>query len=96
MANSNTFVNTYTQNITQFCQMIQTLRMQNDQIVQDPNLVKDYFTVDANGANSTGGRPRKDITEQDVMKAKDAMVQLLFTFDSGEPTQKSYLYKMQP
>ena len=96
MANPNTFINTYTQNIVQLCQLMQTLRAQNDQLTQDPNLVKDYFTVDANGVNSTGGRPRKDIVEADVNNAQAALVQMLFTFDSGSPTQKSYLFKMLP
>ena len=96
MANPNTFINTYTQNIVQLCQLMQTLRAQNDQLTQDPNLVKAYFTTDANGVNDTCGRPRKDIVEADVNNAQAALVQMLFTFDSGSPTQKSYLFKMLP
>ena len=96
MANANTFINTYTQNIVQFCQLMQTLRSQNDQLTQEPSLVSDYFTVDANGVNRDGGRPRKDIVEVDVTNAQGALVQMLFTFDSGSPTQKSYLFKMLP
>jgi hypothetical protein len=68
---------------------MQTLRIQNDQIDQDPTLIDRYFAQNPN-------QIRSDITKQDVTSAHDAIVQMLFTFDSGSPTQKSYLYKMQP
>jgi hypothetical protein len=82
-------MNTYSQNIVGFVQMMQTLRTQNDQIDQDPTLIDRYFAGNPN-------QIRSDITKQDVTNAHDAIVQMLFTFDSGSPTQKSYLYKMQP
>jgi hypothetical protein len=37
---------------------------------------------------------RGDIVKQDFTNSDSAIVQILFTFDSGGPTQKSYLFKM--
>jgi lipopolysaccharide biosynthesis regulator YciM len=82
-------MNLYSQNIVQFCQLMSTLRTQNDQLDQDPTLLDRYF-------GSNPNQIRADITKQDVTNAHDAIVQMLFTFDSGSPTQKSYLFKMQP
>jgi hypothetical protein len=87
MSNPVSFINTYTQNIVQFCQLMNTLRANNDQLAQDPTLITRYFAI-------TG--TRSDIVAQDVTNAHDALVQLLFAFDSGSPTQKSYLFKMLP
>jgi lipopolysaccharide biosynthesis regulator YciM len=89
MSNPTTFINLYSQNIVQFCQLMATLRTQNDQITQDPTLITRYFAQNPN-------QIRSDIVAADVSNAQEALVQMLFTFDSGSPTQKSYLYKMQP
>lgn len=96
MANPNTWMDTYVRNITQLNNFLEELRTLNAQLDGDPTLITGYFTVDANGVNATGGRPRKDIVEQDVKNAEAAIVQMLFTFDSGSPSQKSLLFKMQP
>lgn len=95
MSNPITFVNSYTQNIVQFCQLIQTLRGQNDQLVQDPTLVDRYFATE-NPSNPNVSLVRTDIVAQDVKNAQAAIVQMLFTYDSGAPTQKSMLFKMLP
>jgi lipopolysaccharide biosynthesis regulator YciM len=89
MSNPTTFINLYSQNIVQFCQLMAILRTQNDQVDQDPTLLDRYFAQNPN-------QIRQDITKADVTNAHAALVQMLFTFDSGSPTQKSYLYKMQP
>ena len=95
MSNPNTFINSYAANIQQYVNLTQTLRTQNDQIDQDPELIADYF------AQSSGGSPgqmppRTDIVAADVEAAQAAIVQLLFAFDSGDPPQKAALYKMLP
>jgi hypothetical protein len=89
MSNPTTFINLYSQNIVQFVQLIQTLRTQNDQLTQDPTIITRYFAQNPN-------QIRSDIVAADVTNAQEALGQMLFTFDSGSPTQKSYLYKMQP
>jgi hypothetical protein len=97
MSNAISFINTYTQNIVQLCQLMQTLRVNNDQIDADPTLIDRYFSTPPFGqAGSPNQVPRTDIVAQDVTNAHSALVQMLFTFDSGSPTQKSYLYKMLP
>lgn len=95
MSNPVSFVNTYTQNIVQFCQLMQVLRGNNDQLEQDPSLITRYFATE-NPGNPNISVVRKDITEQDVKDAQAALVQMLFTYDSGSPTNKSMLFKMLP
>lgn len=95
MSNPTTFINTYTQNIVQLCQLMATLRTNNDQLTQDPTLITRYFEQ-TNPGNPNISIIRTDITAVDVENAQAALVQMLFTFDSGSPTQKSYLYKMLP
>jgi hypothetical protein len=95
MSNPVTFINTYTQNIVQLCQLMQTLRSNNDVLEQDPTLIDRYFAM-TNPANPNISVVRTDINKQDVTNAQSALVQMLFTFDSGSPTQKSYLFKMLP
>jgi len=87
MSNPTTFVNTYVQGFQQLNQVLQTLRGLNDQLAQDPTLATRYFT-------SPGART--DIVAQDITNAKDALVQILFAFDSGSPAQKSFLFKLFP
>ena len=96
MSNPNTFINGYSANIVEFVRLIQALRTQNDQIVQDPSLITRYFDQEAMTSGPGTLTPRNDISEQDVQNAKSAIEQMLFAFDSGAPTQKSYLYKMVP
>lgn len=89
MSNPTTFINTYANNIVQLVQILQTLRTQNDQITQDSTLINRYFAQNPN-------QIRSDIVAADVTNAQSALVQVLFAFDSGSPTQKSHLYKMLP
>jgi len=95
MSNPVSFVNTYTQNIVQFCQLMQTLRGNNDQLAQDPSLITRYFAT-TNPSNPNITVVRTDITAEDVEAAQAALVQILFAYDSGSPAQKSKLFKMLP
>lgn len=95
MSNPVSFINSYTQNIVQFCQLMQVLRGNNDQLAQDPSLVDRYFAT-TNPANPNISVIRTDITKADVIAAENAITQMLFTYDSGSPTQKSQLFKMLP
>ena len=96
MANSNTFINSYSANIAQFVNLMQTLRTQNDMIDQDPALIDEYFDPPAAPPGSFVQPPRTDIDAADVTAAHAAIVQLLFAFDSGSPPQKAALYQMVP
>ena len=89
MANPNTWMNLYCAQINNFCNLIQDLRLMNDQLAADPSIVTKYFA-------ETSPPPRSDIVAADVTNAESAITQMLFTFDSGTPTQKSYLFKVIP
>ena len=51
---------------------------------------------DENPSNPNINVVRTDITEQDVKDAQAAIVQMMFTYDSGDPSNKSALFKMLP
>jgi hypothetical protein len=89
MSNPISFINAYASNIVTLCKVLEDLRVQNDMIAQDATLISSYFAAGPMGV-------RTDIAAADVTAAKDAMVQLLFTYDSGSPPQKAALYKMTP
>lgn len=84
MANPVTFANDYFAQVANLINVLEDLRTLNDRIAQDSGLVAAYF---ANPVHRT------DITATDFNSAKGAVDQMLFTFDSGSPTQKSYLFK---
>lgn len=92
MSNALTFVNSYANNISQLVQLLQTLQTQNLQMTSDTTLVTRYFTK----AAAPAPQPRSDIEAADIAAAQAAIVQLLFTFNSGSPTQASSLLKMMP
>lgn len=88
MSNPNTFMTNYVAATQQLVSILETLRTYNDMITQDGTLITRYF--------SSANNPRTDISSADVSNAQSAAVQMLFTFDSGSPTQKSYLFKLLP
>jgi hypothetical protein len=85
MSNAVNFQTSYFANIQTLVQTLESLRTQNDQITQDATLISRYFSSPS---------PRNDIVAADVTNAEAAITQLLFTFDRGSPTQKSYLFKL--
>jgi hypothetical protein len=98
MSNATSFVNSYTDNIVKLIDVLEELRTQNDMLVQDPTLKTRYFETQTAPPFPAPPPtpPRSDITEEDITNAEAAIVQMLFTFDSGDPPQKSFLYKMTP
>jgi hypothetical protein len=89
MSNPISFVNNYVTNIQALINTLEDLRVQNDMITQDSTLITRYFSSGPMGV-------RTDIVAADITAAQNALVQILFTFDSGSPPQKSALYKMMP
>lgn len=87
MSNPINFVNNYVSQVQQLNSVLQGLRGMNDQLVQDPTLATRYVT--ASGA-------RTDIVAADITNASNAVVQVLFAYDSGTPTQKSFIFKLFP
>jgi hypothetical protein len=85
MTNAASFGNLYFQTVQNLVSDLETLQELNDRIAQDATLIPAYFT---------SGGARTDIVAADVTNAQNAVVQLLFAFNSGSPTQKSYLFKL--
>jgi hypothetical protein len=85
MTNANLYGAQYVAAVQAVIADLENLRVLNDRYAQDNTLFAQYLA--APGA-------RTDIQQTDMVNAYNAAVQLLFTFDSGSPTQKSYLFKM--
>ncbi len=64
---------------------IEAMRVMRERTVSDPGLFAAYLA-------SPGART--DLQLMDFQNADSALVQILFTFDSGAPTQKSELFKL--
>ena len=87
MSNPVSFMNLYVSKIQSLVSMIEDLRATNAMIDADSTLITRYFaTPDA----------RNDIVAADVTAAHDAIVQVIFAYDSGSPAQKAALFKMLP
>lgn len=84
MTNPVNFADSYFAKVADLIDVIQELRLLNDRVAADSGLVVAYF---ANPVHRT------DINAADFANAQSAVTQMLFTFDSGSPTQKSYLFK---
>ena len=87
MSDPTTFVNYYAAQIKNLVSIIEDLRTQNARISADGTLITNYFTAPGH---------RTDIVAQDITNAQNALVQVLFAYDSGTPTQKSELFKLIP
>ncbi len=87
MSNPVTFINNYANAISKFISDLDTLQLMNAQLVADPTLVARYFSLSG---------PRTDIVATDITNAQAAIVQMLFTFNSGNPTNASQLFKVTP
>jgi hypothetical protein len=95
MSNPVNFVNTYTAAITALVNQLNTLQALNAQLTDDPTLVTRYFAT-ASFGQAPNLVPRTDIVAADITNAQAAIVQMLFTFNSGSPTNGSQLYKVTP
>jgi hypothetical protein len=89
MSDPQGFMNSYAQAILALVNNLYLLQRMNQQLADDPTLSTNYFALPANNR-------RTDIVAADVTNAAAAIVQLLFTYNSGTPTQAQYLLKMMP
>ena len=87
MSNPNTFMNNYVSAIQNLTNALNAAQNMNAVLADDSTLPTRYF-------QTTGART--DIVAADVTNASNAIVQVLFAFNSGSPTQASLLYKMFP
>lgn len=88
MSDPTAFMNQYIADVRSLVGILEDLRTLNDRVTQDatnPTMVARYFS---------GSGSRSDIVAADFTAAQAAIVQLLFAFDSGAPTQKAALFKL--
>jgi hypothetical protein len=90
MADASNFMHLYSAQIQNFVNLLIDLQTKNQQLTEDPTLVTRYFDVTVTPGHRT------DIVETDVSNAQAAIVQMLFTYNSGTPTQAAALLKMFP
>ena len=79
------FGSDYLAGVKGFVDALENLRTLHDRVVSEPTLFAAYLA-------SVGART--DLQLIDLQNADAAIVQLLFAFDSGAPTQKSELFKL--
>jgi hypothetical protein len=89
MADASNFMHLYSAQIQNFVNLLIDLQTKNQQLTEDPSLITRYFDPANLGQ-------RTDIVAADVANAQSAIVQMLFTYNSGTPTQASALLKMFP
>jgi len=87
MSNPMSFMSLYVSKIQSLIAQMEDLRATNSMLDADSTLVDRYFAEP--GA-------RSDIVAADVHAAHDALVQVIFAYDGGNPTQKSALFRMLP
>jgi hypothetical protein len=87
MSDPVSFYRTFIAAIGTYIQATEQLNLYQDRLTQDGGLA-----AAAAAAAQSGGR--NDLATADFNNAANAIVQLNFTFNSGNPTQKSFLYKM--
>jgi len=87
MSDAITFYREFIATARETVNLMSKLETMKERVESDPALAQA-----AADAASTSGRP--DISKADVDNAVGAITQILFTWDSGEPTQKSYFYEL--
>jgi outer membrane murein-binding lipoprotein Lpp len=87
MANATQFFQNFNAKINQFIADLEDLNTMQDRLVSDNTLA-------ASAATAAQAQGRSDLATVDFTNAAASINQILFTFNSGTPTQKSYLYKI--
>jgi hypothetical protein len=88
MSDPTGFTQAFVRGINDYINALENLNTLQDRLASDSGLAAAAATAAAAQLN------RKDLVAADFTNAAAAIVQLNFTFNSGAPTQKSYLYKL--
>ena len=75
----------YLQMVRNLVNAIEAAKSYHDMVVQDGTLPVGYLS---------SGQARTDLKEADFTACEAALVQMLFTYDSGSPATKAAFYKM--
>jgi hypothetical protein len=87
MADANEFYVNFRNEINIFSHTLENLSIYEDRLNSDSTLAQ----AAADAAKAAG---RTDLVAADFTNAASAIQQIIFTYGSGSPTQKSYLYKI--
>ena len=87
MTDSTSYGRNFIAQINTFINSIEDMRLMRDRMVEEAGLAQSA----ADAMNAVG---RQDLAKADFDNASAALQQIIFAFDSGSPTQKSYLYRM--
>jgi hypothetical protein len=87
MSNPDSFNQTVNETVKNFIYWMQQIQTLQDRMSQDPTLA-------AAAAASAQAAGRTDLTTADYNNLANAIVQIMFTWNSGTPAEKSYFYKM--
>lgn len=79
-------MNQYYAAVANVVSAIESLRLLQARFTADATLATKYFALTP--------APRSDLVAQDFTNAQSAVTQVLFTYDSGSPSQKSQLFKL--
>lgn len=88
MADATQFATLCIQKAQQISNLMEDLRVMSSRMTEDTGLAAAAATAAQNNLR------RQDLATADFTNFKSALDQLLFTFDSGSPTQKSYIFKL--
>jgi hypothetical protein len=83
MADSSLYAQTYLGQIKVLADCLDQLRLLNDRYTADPTVLDAYLASAAK---------RADLDSTKFAAARSSVAQLLFTYDSGNPTQKAGIY----
>jgi hypothetical protein len=81
------FGSQYVQTVRDLIDAIEAAELMGDRLKAEPGLA-------AAVAQAMAGSNRSDLTEQVINDAAGAIYQIYFAYESGDPTQKSLLYKV--
>ena len=87
MANATVFYQQLNAAVRTFISALEALNEFNDRLASDAGLA-------AAAATAAQAQGRSDLVTADFTNIGSAITQLAFTFNSGTPTEKSYLYKI--
>jgi hypothetical protein len=87
MTNSLGFGQSFVGTVQTLIDALEAASLMQDRLASEPTLADDTATA-------MSGAGRADMTAQVINDAASAIVQIMFAYNSGSPTQKSLLYKV--
>jgi hypothetical protein len=87
MTDATGFGSQFVQKVRELIDAVEAAQQMHDRLQAEPSLAADV-------AQAMQGSNRADLTEQVITDASGAIYQIYFAYGSGDPSQKSLLYKV--